>query len=90
MKSETILRTLGYKKYQLDDKSSYFKSDSTSKETFSIDIINGKIEHYNHWVENEIMNISDVNQRLKFPYYKVQPYGKWELSVIFEMPINDP
>ena len=55
----------------------------------AIDIINGKIEHYNHWVENEIMNISDVNQRLKFPYYKVQPYGKWELSVIFEMPIND-
>ena len=41
MKSETILRTLGYKKYQLDDKSSYFKSDSTSKETFSTDIING-------------------------------------------------
>jgi len=41
MKSETILRTLGYKKYQLDDKSSYFKSDNTSKETFSIDIISG-------------------------------------------------
>ena len=55
----------------------------------AIDIINGKIEHYNHWVENEIMNISDINQRVKFPYHKVQPYGKWELSVIFEMPIND-
>ena len=35
------------------------------------------------------MNISDINQRVKFPYHKVQPYGKWELSVIFEMPIND-
>ena len=41
MKSETILRTLGYKKYQLDNRASYFKSDITSKETFSIDIING-------------------------------------------------
>ena len=55
----------------------------------AIDIINGKIDQYNHWVENEMMNISDVNQRLKFPYHKAQPYGKWELRVIFEMPINE-
>jgi len=41
MKSETILETLGYKKYELDDRVSYFKSDSSYKETFSSDIING-------------------------------------------------
>jgi len=41
MKSETILETLGYKKYELDDRVSYFKSDNSSKENFSSDIING-------------------------------------------------
>lgn len=41
MKSETILETLGYKKYELDDRVSYFKSDNSSKETFSSDIITG-------------------------------------------------
>ena len=41
MKSETILTTLGYKKYELDDKVSYFKSNNTSQNTFSSDIING-------------------------------------------------
>ena len=41
MKSEIILETLGYKKYELDDMVSYFKSDKSSKETFSSDIING-------------------------------------------------
>ena len=55
----------------------------------AIDIINGKIDQYNHWVENEMMNISDVNQRLKFPYHKALSYSKWELRVIFEMPINE-
>ena len=41
MKSETILETLGYKKYELDDRVSYFKSNNSSKETFSSDIITG-------------------------------------------------
>ena len=41
MKSEIILKTLGYKKYELDDRVSYFKSDNSSKETFSSDIVNG-------------------------------------------------
>ena len=41
MKSEIILKTLGYKKYELDDRVSYFKSDNSYKETFSSDIING-------------------------------------------------
>ena len=41
MKSENILEILGYKKYELDDRVSYFKSDNSSKETFSSDIVNG-------------------------------------------------
>ena len=65
------------------------KYKGEKKRQLAIDIINGKIDQYNHWVENKMMNISDVNQRLKFPYHKSQPYGKWELRVIFEMPINE-
>ena len=41
MKSEVILETLGYKKYKLDDRVSYFKSIADSENTFSCDIING-------------------------------------------------
>ena len=65
------------------------KYNGEKERRLAIDIINGKIEQFNHWVENEMMNISDVNERLKFPYHKVHPHGKWELSVIFEMPINE-
>ena len=65
------------------------KYNGEKERRLAIDIINGEIEQFNHWVENEMMNISDVNERLKFPYHKVHPHGKWELSVIFEMPINE-
>jgi len=57
MKSETILETLGYKKYKLDDKVSYFKSTIDSENTFSYDIINGlkqkqKILHPKYFYDN--------------------------------------
>ena len=65
------------------------KYDGEKERRLAIDIINGKIEQYNYWVENEMMNISDVDKRLKFPHNKAQLYGKWELSTVFEMPINE-
>ena len=65
------------------------KYNGEKERRLAIDIINGKIEQYNNWVENEMMNISNVDERLKFPYNKVQSYGKWELSIVFEMPINE-
>lgn len=65
------------------------KYNGEKERRLAIDIINGKIEQYNNWVENEMMNISNVDERLKFPYNKAQSYGKWELSIVFEMPINE-
>ena len=65
------------------------KYNGEKERRLAIDIINGKIEQYNNWVENEMMNISNADERLKFPYNKAESYGKRELSIVFEMPINE-
>ena len=66
MKSETILETLGYKKYELDDRVSYFKSNNSSKETFSSDIITGLKQKQKIYIQNIFTMMQGLNYLNRF------------------------